>query len=389
MKREEKRLHKKKKREYDKQELIELEHFRSSNKIRAFYRKLNKSQKDFQPRTTLCRDKEGTILSSDEAILERWAQYFQELLNSNASEQVEGMTINRNQGNFKAEEPAQTIKEVEQTIKKLKHNRAPGMDLIREELVKFAGPEYAKHLHQLIVKIWITEIIPEEWNLSTVCPIHKKGDVMVCSNYREISLLCIAYKIFSSILFNKLSPFVEGIIGDYQCGFRQGRSTNDQIFTIRQVLEKCNEFQTETHLFIDFRSAYDSTERGSLFLAMEEMHIPRKLITLVRAAMRKTQCQIKIQNMLSSPIITRNGVQQGDSLACLLFNIALEKVVRDAGINTRGIIFYKSVQILAFADDIDIIGRTQKSMKEAFLNLERAAKEMNLQINQNKTKYML
>jgi sorting nexin-29 len=71
-----------------------------------------------------------------------------------------------------------------------------------------------------------------------------------------------------------------------------------------------------------------------------------------------------------------------------LFNIALGKVVRDAGINTRGTIFYKSVQILAFADDIDIISGTQKSMKEAFLNLERAAKKMNLQISQNKTKYM-
>jgi hypothetical protein len=43
---------------------------------------------------------------------------------------------------------------------------------------------------------------------------------------------------------------------------------------------------------------------------------------------------------------------------------------------------------LAFADDIDIIGRTQKSMKEAFLNLERAADKLNLQINQNKTKFM-
>jgi hypothetical protein len=58
---------------------------------------------------------------------------------------------------------------------------------------------------------------------------------------------------------------VEGIIGDYQCGFHQGRSTNDQIFTIHQVLEKCNEFQIETHhLFIDFRSAYDSIDRDSL-----------------------------------------------------------------------------------------------------------------------------
>jgi hypothetical protein len=78
-----------------------------------------------------------------------------------------------------------------------------------------AGPEYVKHLHKLIAKIGITETIPEEWYLSIVCSIHKKGDIMVCSNYRGISLLCIAYKIFSGILFNRLSPCVEGIIGYY------------------------------------------------------------------------------------------------------------------------------------------------------------------------------
>jgi hypothetical protein len=58
---EEKRVHKKKKRDYDKQELIELESLRSSNAIRAYYQKLNESRKDFQPRT-LCRDNEGMIL---------------------------------------------------------------------------------------------------------------------------------------------------------------------------------------------------------------------------------------------------------------------------------------------------------------------------------------
>lgn len=181
-----KRLHKKKKRDHDKQELIELEHLRSSNEIRAFYQKLNKSRKDFQPRTTSCREKEGTILGSDEAILERWAKYFGELLNGNVLEHLEGMTIVQNQGNPEIEEPVPTVNEVEQAIKKLKNNKAPGMDLIPAELVKFAGPEYVKHLHQLIVKIWINEIILEEWNLSIVCPNHKKGDVMVCSNYRGI-----------------------------------------------------------------------------------------------------------------------------------------------------------------------------------------------------------
>jgi sorting nexin-29 len=75
-------------------------------------------------------------------------------------------------------------------------------------------------------------------------------------------------------------------------------------------------------------------------------------------------------------------------LACLLFNIALEKVIRDAAVNIRFTLFYKSVQTVAYADDIDITGRTQSAMTEAFTNLEKAAKDMNLLINQEKTKYM-
>jgi hypothetical protein len=82
---------------------------------------------------------------------------------------------------------------------------------------------------------------------------------------------------------------------------------------------------------------------------------------------------MRTQNTLSDPILVRNAVRQGVVLACLLFNIALEKVIRDASLNTRGTVFYKSVQIVACADVINIIGRTQTAVKEAFINLEKAA----------------
>jgi sorting nexin-29 len=72
----------------------------------------------------------------------------------------------------------------------------------------------------------------------------------------------------------------------------------------------------------------------------------------------------------------------------ITFPNTLEKVIRDAAVNIRGTIFNKSVQIMAYADDIDIIGRTQSAMIEAFTSLEKAAKSMNLLINQEKTKYM-
>ena len=88
------------------------------------------------------------------------------------------------------------------------------------------------------------------------------------------------------------------------------------------------------------------------------------------------------------PISTTRGVRQGDALACLFFNIALEKVTRDSGIGIRGTIFFKTVHILAYADDIDLMARTIPGFSEAFLNLEKSARNMGLVINQEKTVYM-
>jgi len=81
-------------------------------------------------------------------------------------------------------------------------------------------------------------------------------------------------------------------------------------------------------------------------------------------------------------------VKQGDALTCLLFNIALEKVIRDSGIQTRGTKFFKTVQILAYADDINLMARTTPGLNEAFLKLEKSARNMGLIINQEKTVYM-
>jgi hypothetical protein len=81
-----------------------------------------------------------------------------------------------------------------------------------------------------------------------------------------------------------------------------------------------------------------------------------------------------------------NGVKQGDSLACLFFNLALQKVIRDSGIQTRGTLFYKVVQLPAFADDIDIAGRSEGDIKKSFIVLKTAADAMGLKVNEEKTK---
>ncbi len=114
-----------------------------------------------------------------------------------------------------------------------------------------------------------------------LCPIHKKGDPAIRANYHGISLLNIAYKVLSSVLCERMNPIVNKLIEPYQCGFRPGESTIDQIFTPRQILEKTHEKQLDTHhFFVDFKAAFDSTDRNHLYAAMSEFGILTKVIRL-------------------------------------------------------------------------------------------------------------
>ncbi|GFV72407.1 reverse transcriptase domain-containing protein [Trichonephila clavipes] len=165
-----------------------------------------------------------------------------------------------------------------------------------------------------------------------LCLAHflKKGDQLECRNYRGITLLNTAYKIFSNLLFARLQPYTDKVIGNYQSGFRPQRSTIDQIHMLRQILEKTKEDSIKTfHLFVGFKAAYDSINRDEMIEAMTEFKIPKKLVNLTKATLKNVRCRIKIQKYLSEPITTERGLRQGDSLACLLFNLVLEKCIRD------------------------------------------------------------
>jgi sorting nexin-29 len=98
-----------------------------------------------------------------------------------------------------------------------------------------------------------------------------------------------------------------------------------------------------------------------------------------------TNCaEVKLRNVLFRQFDIKEGVIQGDPLACLIFNISLEKVIRDAEVER---VFSTSVQILAYADDIATIGHSLAVVKETLISLEKAAKEIGLTINENKTKF--
>ncbi|WP_369199178.1 reverse transcriptase domain-containing protein, partial [Streptomyces djakartensis] len=120
-------------------------------------------------------------------------------------------------------------------------------------------------------------------------------------------LLNIAYKILASIMCERLKPHVIRIVGPYQCGFMPGKSTTDQIFTLRQILEKTHEFQVDRHhLFVDFKQAYD-THRDELFAAMNQL-----LIKLSQMTLKNTRSCVKAAGTTTNTLRTIRGIVGND-----------------------------------------------------------------------------
>jgi sorting nexin-29 len=149
----------------------------------------------------------------------------------------------------------------------------------------------------------------EEWQTAIICPILKKGNKLGCENYRGISLLNVAYKIFTDILAQRIKVYTEEILGEYQGGFRQGRSTTDHIFITRQILEKSHEYISSPQLYIDFKQAYDSIDWSQIIESVKESGIPAKLIYLLRkwpcqGHTEKLKSRINFQEVLEQNVVS-------------------------------------------------------------------------------------
>jgi len=114
--------------------------------------------------------------------------------------------------------------------------------------------------------------------------------------------------------------------------------------------------------------------------------MPNKLTQLLGVNMAVSTATVRVNNQYTPTIPITNDVRQGDALSSVQFYLVLEAVSRK--LNITGHIGTKSAQIFAYADDVAILSRNKNALKDALGNIESEARERELLINENKTKYM-
>jgi len=166
--------------------------------------------------------------------------------------------------------------------------------------------------------------------------------------------------------------------------------TIDHIFCICQILEKKWEYNEEVHqLFIDFKKTYDSVRREVLYKILIEFGIPRKPVRLIKMSLPETYGRVWVGKDVSDRLPLRNGFKQGDTLSPMLFNFALEYANRRVQVNRDGLKLNGTHQLLAYADDVNILGGSIHSLNENAEALVAATREIGLEVSADKTKYMV
>jgi exonuclease III len=290
-----------------------------------------------------------------------------------------------------------TIREVAETLFAMPPNKAPGSDGIGCRVLR--SYELLPIITRIIQRIWTTERLPDEWYEIRTVPIPKKGDLTLYENWRPLCLPQVALKVYHKILCKRLLP-IEHNLRHNQAGFRPGRSTDEQICAVKQILSEARRRTgTLAVCFVDFKKAFPSISFESIRAALRAHNISDKLMRMVMLAYERPTsfCCTADGNTQQFPIA--KGVLQGDTIAPFLFICVLDCILRASvdncptgGINigtpaskgtkSRPLINSKlRLCDLAFADDVILMAERHEDLELLLRRFASVAKKCNLEIN--------
>ena len=286
-------------RNYKKNKIVEIETFSSSdpNKFWESIKKLGPYKKKDIPMEVY--DEDGNIVTDLPKVLHKWKNEFQSLYNFQPEpgqfddnfydECIRNFTSNTESGYqetfyFHELDDDISLEEVRRVINSTKLRKSVGIDNLPYEIFKDHRSD--SMLTLLFNKFYQSGLTPSIWNLAIIKPIPKNSlaDPRLPLEYRGISLLSTIYKLFTSVLNNRIVNLAEehDIYVNEQNGFRKDRSCEDHLFTLSSIIRNRKKEKLPTYVaFVDFEKAFDRIDRNLLFYKLKQMGFGGKFFVLL------------------------------------------------------------------------------------------------------------
>ena len=211
------------------------------------------------------------------------------------------------------------------------HNAAVGPDEIHYEFLKQLPSCSLDFLLQAFNEVWVSGKFPTSWKQATIIPIPKPGKHNTDpSNYRPIALTSCLCKTLERMINTRLIWFLEsnGLITNFQCGFRSKRSTADHLVCLETFVREA--FIKKEHLtavFFDLEKAYDTTWKYGIMRDLSDFGLKGRLPIFIDNFLSNRNFKVRVGTTLSGLQGQEEGVPQGSILSVTLFSIKINNIV--------------------------------------------------------------
>ena len=286
-----------------------------------------------------------------------------------------------------------TMEELEKVLYKTQNGKAAGDDGCVTEILKQGGSEMKESLLVLFQKMWREEKIPKDWARGIIVPIFKDGERKNVDNYRGITLLSVVGKLYTSILNNRVSRWLEknNKIVEEQGGFRIKRSTSEQIFILKETIQARKRVKKRTFCcFLDIRKAYDTVFREGLWQRMLEKGIGGKMWRVIKNLYSEVGSCVRLGEEKTDWFSLEVGLRQGCILSPVLFNIFIDGLAEEVK-KVGGVKYGENIilSLLLFADDIVLVADNPKMLQKMLDVVFKYSKNYRFRFNQEKSNIMI
>lgn len=287
-----------------------------------------------------------------------------------------------------------SFEEVDDALRTLKCNKAPGPDDIAAELYKCAGRPCIWEIVSILNDAFASHTDIDVGS-GVLCPISKPGKPKgPCTSLRPVILLKAIRKVLSLVVLKRLSPKLEPKISAYQSGFRPGRSTTEIVWAKRWLISIALLYEVDIYfLGIDLSRAFDRVVRARLLHSVASTPgVTEDDTRMVRLLLTDSKLRVRVANTLSSPFDGNMGTPQGDGLSPFLFIFYLDEAMKASGIMAADKqnrppldCLLRLPALSGYADDVDLYSTSDRFLDQQFDSLKVSFGERNLIINDDKT----